>query len=131
MATEWTAGGAGASFEEIGDGVGGVITFMDIVDGMNFTQTEKTRQKVIDLQPKDGDSIRLYVKKGNMETELAAALRGHGLDAPRVGDSLAVTLVGTKPSKTKGYNPAKVYEVAYKVAATTAATGATSAADLI
>lgn len=129
--SEWLSGGTGFKFDEIGDGVGGQITFYTIEDGTDFNGRPE-RKRILDLHTKDGDDHRLYIKKGQMQAEFAARLREHNLAEPRVGDYVAVQLVGEKPSR-KG-NPAKVYEVVYQLGEAPAAVAAgqvTSAADLI
>ena len=130
--SEWTSGGAGFKFEAIGDGVGGEITHYTIEDGTDFDGRPE-RKRVLDLHTKDGEDVRLYLKRGNMQSEFAARLRENNLDEPQVGDFVAVQWIGERPSR-KG-NPAKVYEVAYRVGeramASVGAGNVQSAADLI
>ena len=133
--SEWTAGGTAVTFEAPGDRVAGTITYATIEDGTDMKGNPQ-RKRILDIQEDDGTVRRLYVKPGMMTSELGARLREFGLEGPRVGDRIAVVFETTKPSKTAGYNPVKVYSVAYKLGTTADAVSVgaapcTAAADLI
>lgn len=134
--SEWTAGGNNVTFEAPGDSVAGTITYATIEDGTDMKGNPQ-RKRILDIQDDEGTVWRLYVKPGMMTAELGKALRDHGLEGPRAGDKIAVVFETTKPSKTAGYNPVKVYSVAYKpgTAADAVAVGAAApsraASDLI
>ena len=111
--SEWTQGGSGVKFEEVGDHVAGVISFATIEDGLDLNK-KPVRNRILDIEGNDGEVRRLYIKRGQMSIEFGKALREAGRDEPVVGDKVAVELVEFRPPTQKGFNPQKIYRVDYK-----------------
>lgn len=112
--SEWTAGGNAVTFEQIGDSIAGTIVFATIEDGTDMKGNPQ-RKRILDIEDEEGERHRLYVKPGVMQAELGKRLTELGREAPTVGDKIAVVFESTKPSSKPGFNPVKVYSVAYKV----------------
>lgn len=124
--------GTAFKFNDIGDAVGGTIINAKIVEGEDLSRPPKpTKTLVITLESKDGDEWSVWVKPGQMLTALSNAVKTAkpGVTKPSIeeGDKVSFTFERTEPSKTVGFNPKKVYAVAYKAAAPSAV----SADDLI
>lgn len=58
----------------------------------------------------DSGSRGIYVKGYNIAQLRVACQRAGIGDYPRVGDHLKATFASTRPSQTRGYNDAKIYE---------------------
>lgn len=148
---ELLGGGGGAptaKFPSIGTTTGGFINKVPVVsqqtsmttnepmfwdDGQPKWQIEVTvltdeRDPEI---PDDDGSRRIYVK-GLMMSAVREAVADAGADDVEAGGTLFVTYVGDRPSKTRGFNPAKVFEAKYTLPVAGAAplTAAANSADV-
>lgn len=136
--TEIAAGGKSFSFEEVGDKVSGVIQVIERRQQTSFENNEPLTwddgsprmltyvELATDLKDDDDDDgVRsLYCKGGNYEVA-----EGSGLSAERAlleaakkagaksideGGKLSVVFSGRAKSKTRGYQPAKLYTMKYE-----------------
>ena len=128
-------------FDTIGAGIGGTITRVDVVDGVDLEG--KARKSMIVEVLTDSDqkwAIWIDSTKPRLVSAVRDACREAGVASPLVGDKLAVTFKSEVPSKKAGFNPSKVYAASYKRSAAApapapaeapVAAGATSPSDLI
>jgi hypothetical protein len=125
-------GGASARFDNIGDTITGTILNLemrqrtDIATGdpLTWPNGDPQMQAVIAVQTteqddEDDDGIRVLYVKGSKKAgsrslhdavATAAKTAGKNLEP---GGTLTVTYTGDEPSKTKGFNPRKLYSATY------------------
>lgn len=89
-------------------------------DGKPMNQavvTVQTDERDPDIEDDDGQR-RLFVR-GQMQAAVRDAVRKSGAGRLEVGGTLVVKYIRDEPAKTRGFNPSKVYEAAYKPPAST------------
>lgn len=136
-------GGTSAKFEGIGETITGTIESTevkqqtDINSGAPLVWDDGTprMQLVVRLKTElrddaDDDGVRaLYVKGSkkpgsqSMHDAVASAVRTAGAKGLEVGGTLAVTLAGEEPPKSRGMSPRKLYAATYTAPDKAAATG--------
>ena len=86
---------------------------------MQLVVTVQTDQRV--ASEPDDDGIRAIYVKGSkapgsqsLHDAVRAAVQAAGADGLKPGGTLTVQLVGTEPSKTRGYSDRKLWAAAYK-----------------
>jgi hypothetical protein len=131
--------------DPIGTTVSGVIiahevrqqTDMETGSPMEWDNGDPRMQLVVSLQTDqriagepDDDGIRAIYVKGSkapgsrsLHDAVRAAVQGAGAKGIEPGGTLTVQLVGTEPSKTRGFNDRKLWAAAYKAPDHAAATG--------
>lgn len=125
-----SGGGApSVSFPSIGTTVKGIVLTSEIRTQTDLEGNDKTfddgsprKQLVVTLQtdmfddeiPNDDGQRRVFIK-GQMTKALKDNLRQQGMSVENFidGGHLTVSYTGDQPSEKKGYNPTKLYTVAY------------------
>lgn len=138
------AGAPGAKFPTIGTTVGGIVVKSKITQQTDIKTGEKLfwedgrekwQNEVIvltddrDSEITDDDGSRCIYVKGYMQPAVTEALEAVGCSKPEAGGELFVTYTGDRPSKTKGFNAAKLFEATYKAPTASASTSAASYGD--
>ena len=131
-------GGGGApalKFANIGTKFTGVITDVEVRDQRDFDtgviltwDDGKPRKEIVltlntkerDPMVEGDDGVRKLYVKAQMFTALRDAIRKAGRVKPEPGGEIAVAYTGDGEAKRKGYNPPKIYAVAYKAPAAVA-----------
>lgn len=136
-------GGASAKFDQIGDTITGRITATEVrqqtslEDGKPLTwdNGDPRMQLVVTLatdlhDDADDDGARnLYVKGSktpgskSLHDAVRAAVQNAKAKGLEVGGTLTVSYVGDEPSKTRGFNPRKLYQATYAAPDKAAETG--------
>jgi hypothetical protein len=126
-------GGASAKFDQVGDTIAGTIVSTEVrqqtklEDGTPLTweNGDPRMQLVVTLQTDahddtDDDGKRaLYVKGSkspgsqSLHDAVRAAVQGARAKGLEVGGTLTVSYIGDEPSKTRGFNPRKLYSATY------------------
>lgn len=116
-----------AKFDAVGVMIKGVVLSAEVRDQTDFQSGavltwqngDPRKQLVITLETEDTDAeiegddgARRIYAKGQMLNAIRAAVRAHG--GIEEGGELAVKFIREEPSKTKGFNPTKVYQAWYK-----------------
>ena len=144
-ANDFLLGGASASakFENVGDTIAGRITSTevrqqtDLATGQPLTwdNGDPRMQLVVhlatDLRDDDDDdgNRAIYVKGSkapgskSLHDAVRSAVQAAGAKGLETGGTLTVNFVGEEPSKTRGFNPRKLYEATYKAPDKAAETG--------
>lgn len=100
------------SFDQIGDGIVG-----EIVNTPRLIDTQFGQCMVIDIKPESGGEPRtVFVGSGPMARAISKALEQAGqMDLqPQKGARLGIQFTETRPSKTAGFNDAKLYQALYE-----------------
>ncbi len=137
-------GGKSVKFDNVGDSITGEITAAevkqqtDIATGapLSWDNGDPRMQLVVTLKTSlredddDDGSRNIYVKGSkkagskSLHDAVAQAVRAAGAKGLDVGGTLTVTLVGTEPSATRGFNDRKLYGATYVLPDRAAQTGA-------
>lgn len=96
---------------------GEVLTWKDGAPRKQLVITLDTDETDPELEGDDG-SRRIYAK-GQMLNAIRTVVRAHGGIAE--GGKLAVKFIKEEPSKTRGFNPTKIYQAWYEAPAKTTA----------
>ena len=129
-----SAGGDNApafKFENVGDGVGGIVKRVDVVTRPNLNNTGNERSLVVTLETREGVEWSVWIgeSKPRLVNAVKGALQQYGLAAPQIGDKLAVKFTGTAAPKNPAHSPAKVYAASYERGVTTTAAAAPASAE--
>lgn len=116
-----------AKFDEVGKLVKGVVSHVAVTnqtafqsgDVLTWNDGSPRKQLVITLDTEEqdpeidaDDGTRRIYAKAQMLNAIRAAVRPHGGIAE--GGKLAVKFLKEEPSKTKGFNPTKIYAAWYE-----------------
>lgn len=122
-------GAPGVKFPSIGTKAGGLISKVPVVSQQTDIKTneplfwddgrEKWQIEVTlltderDPEITDDDGTRRIFVKSLMLSAVQDACADAGVDDVEAGGTLFITYIGDRPSKTRGFNPAKVFEATY------------------
>lgn len=122
------AGFPAFSFANIGDTLSGEIVGVSdpITQPKMGTTTGETETSIVfDIRTDAGEEFALWVSKPALKTAIADAVRAAGQSgAPKVGGRLGVQHNATRPSKTPGFSPQKLYVAQYAPPSVTPAANA-------
>jgi len=97
------------NFDKVGDAIAG-----EIVGVPKMVNTRFGECLVLDVKPDNGEPRTVFVGDGPMARAVAQAVRDAGADDLAQGARIGIRFAETQPSKTAGFNDAKIYDVGYE-----------------